>query len=178
MLANREPRRAGSAKWRAVAVWRRGDGLNVSFDDARGLWHDFTTGEGGGVLDLVVRICGGSRQEALRWLADFAGYPLDDRQFSASQRAEWAREHRQIALELPKARLWRRAALALGDHELNELKAALADLKLRRPGVGEIAYWTAQLTAWRRLDGAALVEEYLNWARREPHLTRGWYTPR
>lgn len=60
-LVGKEPRRSGSDTWRAVAVWRGGDGFNVSLDDARGIWHDFTTGEGGGVLDLVVRIRGGSR---------------------------------------------------------------------------------------------------------------------
>src|SRR5690348_3829959 len=70
-LAGKEPRRAGSDNWRAVAVWRGGDGFNVSMDDVRGLWHDFTTDEGGGVLDLVVRIRGGTRQDALRWLAEF-----------------------------------------------------------------------------------------------------------
>jgi hypothetical protein len=58
-------------------VWRDGDGLNVSLDDNRRVWHDFVTDEGGGVLDLIVQIRGGSRQEALRWLADFAGMIID-----------------------------------------------------------------------------------------------------
>src|SRR5689334_18557606 len=69
-LTGKEPRRSGVNRWRAVAVWRGGDGFNVSLDDGRGLWHDFTTGEGGGILDLVVRVVGGSRQDALRWVAD------------------------------------------------------------------------------------------------------------
>jgi hypothetical protein len=69
-------------------AWRR-----LSLNDARNVWHDFTTNEGGGVLDLVVRICGGPRLDALRWLADFAGVPLDSRELSATQRADWAKSH-------------------------------------------------------------------------------------
>ena len=89
----------------------------------------------------MVRICGGSRQDALRWLADFAGLPLENRLLSATQRADWARQHRLIKRELPRARLWQRAALALGDQVLDNLKAALADPKLPRPEIGEFASW-------------------------------------
>jgi hypothetical protein len=156
-----------------VAKWRGGDGFNVSLDDARGLWHDFLTGEGGGVLDLVVRVRGGSRQDALRWVADLVGCPLDVHPLPAFERARWAKERRQIELELPKARLWRRAALALGEQVLNGLKAALVDPKLPRPPIDEIARWTAQLTTWRHLDDAGLVAEYLWWAQHQRHLTGG-----
>jgi hypothetical protein len=159
---------------RARAFYREGDNrVAVSLNDEKGCWHDFVTGEGGGVLDLVVRVRGGSRQDALRWAADFVGCPLDDRPLSAFERALWAKRQQQIALELPKARLWRRAAVALAEQVLAGLKAALADPTLTRPGVGEIAHWTTQLAGWRRLDGTALVAEFLWWAEHEPHLTRG-----
>jgi hypothetical protein len=156
-----------------VAKWRDGDGFNVSLDDALGVWHDFPTGEGGGVLDLVVRVRGGSRQDALRWVADLVGCPLDDHRLSAFERARWAKQRRQIELELPKARLWRRATLALADEILDELKSALADPTLPRPPIDEIAWWTAQLATWRRLDDSGLVEEYLWWAQHQPRLTAG-----
>jgi hypothetical protein len=172
-LVGKEPRRTGSTTFRAAAIWRDGDGLNVSLNDARGVWHDFTANEGGGVLDLVIRIRGGTRQDALRWTADFAGFSLDDRPLSATESAHWARQRRQVELELPKARLWRRAAVALSEQVLEGLKAALTDPKLPRPEIGEIAYWTTQLTSWRRLDGAALVAEYLWWAEHQPRLTGG-----
>lgn len=58
-LTGRQPHRTGRDTWRAVATWRDGDGLNVSGDDARGVWHDFAANEGGGVLDLIVRVRGG-----------------------------------------------------------------------------------------------------------------------
>ena len=133
VLTGKQPRPSGPNAWRGPAVWRGGDGHNVSLNDTRNIWHDFTANEGGGVLDLVVRICGGSRQDALRWLADFAGVPLDNRQLSATERADWAKQQRLIKRELPRARLWQRAALALGDQVLENLKAALADPKLLRP---------------------------------------------
>jgi len=51
--SRKEPRRTGSQVWRAAAVWRGGDSLNVSVDNGRGVWHDFTTGESGGVRDPI-----------------------------------------------------------------------------------------------------------------------------
>jgi hypothetical protein len=172
-LTGREPRRTGSETLRAVAVWRDGDGFNVSLDDTRGLWHDFTTGEGGGVLDLVVRVRGGSRQDALRWVADLVGCPLDDRPLSAFDRTRWVKQQRQIERELPKARLWRRSVLALGEEVLDQFKTTLVDPTLPWPAVGEIARWTAQLATWHRLDDAGLVAEYLWWAQHQPLLTGG-----
>jgi hypothetical protein len=173
VLTGKQPRRVGSDAWRATAVWRGGDGPNVSLNDTRNVWHDFATNEGGGVLDLVVRICGGSRQDALRWLADFAGVPLENGRLSPKERADWAEQQRRINRELPKARLWQRTAVALGDQVLDTLKAALADSKLPRPEIGEIAFWTSQITSWRRMAGAELVDEYLWWAGHQPRLTAG-----
>lgn len=171
-LTGREARRVGAEKTRGVATWRDGSGLNVSMDDARGVWHDFVTGDGGGVLDLVVLIRGGSRHDALRWLRDFTGCGFD-RPLSLPERKRWVRRRRQIEFELPRAALWRRGAIGLGEQLLDQLKAALWDAKLPRPDPGEIAYWTAQLRAWRRLQGEALVTEYQQWVRNDPHFTSG-----
>lgn len=57
------------------------------------------------MIDLVVRVRGGSRPDALRWLADLAGIPLDNRPLSASERARWAAERRAIEKDLPAAEL-------------------------------------------------------------------------
>jgi hypothetical protein len=99
-----KPRRTGQDTCRAPAIWRAGDGFNVSMDDARGLWHDFTTGEGGGVPDLVGRIRGSSRADALRWSADLAGVPIEDEPLPAEKRDRWAREWQQLERNLPAAR--------------------------------------------------------------------------
>jgi hypothetical protein len=71
VLTEKRPRPVGPNSWRGPAVWRGGDGHNVSLNDTRNVWHDFTANEGGGVLDLVVRICGGSRQDALPLASGF-----------------------------------------------------------------------------------------------------------
>lgn len=42
VLTGKQPQRVGSDAWRGPAVWRGGDGLNVSLNDTRNLWHDFT----------------------------------------------------------------------------------------------------------------------------------------
>lgn len=47
---------------------RFGRNGSLSIDLARGLWRDHEAGTGGGVLDLVCRVRGGSRADAARWL--------------------------------------------------------------------------------------------------------------
>jgi hypothetical protein len=60
--------------------------LNVSLDDSSGVWHDFVSGDGGGILCLVMRLRGCTKRDALMWLADFVGVPLDDRPMFAGER--------------------------------------------------------------------------------------------
>ncbi len=50
------------------AQWRYGGKGSLAVDVARGLFTDFETGEGGGLLDLVRWVRGGSRADAARWL--------------------------------------------------------------------------------------------------------------
>jgi putative DNA primase/helicase len=47
---------------------RYGRKRSLSIDLRKNVWKDFETGEGGGVLDLVVRELGGNRRDAARWL--------------------------------------------------------------------------------------------------------------
>jgi hypothetical protein len=75
--------------------------------------------------------------------------------------------------ELPKARLWQRAALALGDEVLDSLKAGLTDSKLPHPEIDEVAFWTSQIASWRQMADAELVDEYLWWAGHQPRLVPG-----
>jgi hypothetical protein len=170
-LGGPELRRGGHDHYRGRAWWRDGDGLSISLDDARGVWYDHRDGEGGGILDLVIHVHGGTRAEALHYVAGIAGVALDDTPFSAADRARWVKQQRQIERELPKARLWLRSALALGEEVLADLKAPLADQTLPWPPIGEIARWTALLEAWHRLDGAGLVAEYRAWTKHNPVLT-------
>jgi hypothetical protein len=165
------PRRTGTDRWRAPAKWRGGNGLTVSMDDSRGCWHDFKTDDHGGILDLVVQVRGGTRQEALRWCAAMAGVALEGKPLSPGDRARWARERRALERDLPTARYWRRSALLLCDERLVLLKAALFDPIAPTPAFGEIADWTREHARLSRIDGAALVEVYREAMRREPHVT-------
>jgi hypothetical protein len=140
-------------------------------DDSRGVWHDFVTGEGGGILDLAVLVRGGTRQEALRWVADLIGKPLDGRALPTVDRFSWARRQRLIEAHLPSATIWRRTAVALGEMVLDELKEMLWDRTLPDDEVADIARWTAMVARWRRLEGSDLVEAYTYWTERQPLWT-------
>lgn len=72
-LGGQKPRRDG----RTRAFWRNGDGYSIALNDERNSWRDFRDSVGGGVIDLIQLVNGGSRLDALHWLADFAGEKLD-----------------------------------------------------------------------------------------------------
>jgi hypothetical protein len=140
-------------------------------NDSRGVWHDFATNEGGGILALVIRVRGGGRADALRWVADLAGVPLDDMPICAEDRARWAVERRDIERTLLTALYWRRAAVCIAEELLESLKGALFNLALPQPDVGEIASVENLLGSLRRVDGGALVREYRLWLERFPGHT-------
>jgi len=156
---------------RGPAFWRGGDGFNVSLEDPRGVWHDFTTDEGGGVLDLVVQVRGGNRADALRWLADLAGVRMDDTPLSPGDRERWMAERRALERDLPAARYWRRAAGNMAEELLDSLKAALVDPMLPQPDIGEIGHVENMLRSLQRIDGAALVGDFRWWLSRFPGMT-------
>jgi hypothetical protein len=140
-------------------------------DDSKNVFHDFADGSGGGVLDLVIRVRGVSRQDAFKWLADFVGMPLQDQPLSTEQRQRWARERQLIEQHLPEAQYWRRAMVKLTDELLDSLKAALFDSTLPWPEVNEIYRTERLLARLRRMDGAGLVTEYCSQAKKQPHIT-------
>jgi hypothetical protein len=170
-LAGGKPRQCGAGKFRARAEWRGGDGLSISLDDDRGVWFDFVTGEGGGVLDLVQLVRGGTRQEALRWVADLAGLPLADNQLSPTDRAEWIKKRQDLERDLPDARRWQRASVNMTEDLLTTLKAALFDPTLPQPDTFEIYDVEQMLARLRRLDGAELVTDYRWWVEHYPGMT-------
>jgi hypothetical protein len=90
---------------RGVAHWRRGMNFSVALNDQKGAWHDHVTGEGGGMVDLVVAVHGGTRREALEWLAALAGVELSPQ--TREQARNWARE----AQETTRALEWKRELL-------------------------------------------------------------------
>jgi hypothetical protein len=171
-LTGRQPKPTGKGTFRGVAAWRAGaKGLNVSLDDSRGVWHDFVSGDGGGILCLIMRLRGCSKQDALKWLSEFTGVPLEDKPMSAGEKARYAERQRLIARELPRARDWRRAAIDLCEETLDHLRAAFFDPTLGTPDTYGMRDVTRQLTRLQQMDGAALVDEYVEWCNHSPELT-------
>jgi hypothetical protein len=74
---------------RGRAFWRGGEGRNVVFDDRKNCWWDHAASEGGGVLDLIIRVREGDRKAAVQWLSQAAGIPL--RNLSPEQKRVHAR---------------------------------------------------------------------------------------
>jgi hypothetical protein len=105
-LTGEKPRRTGAGKYRARAVWRNGDGLNVSLDNSRNTWFDFRDGCGGGVLGLIVQVRGASRQKALRWLADFACMSIDH-PLTRAEREQYRRQSATAEREATELVWWR-----------------------------------------------------------------------
>jgi hypothetical protein len=164
------PRRTGRDTWRAKRPG--GDSKDaVSGDDARGVWHNFIDDSGGGVLDLIVQFRGGSRQDALRWLAEFAGIPLQDKPLSPAERQRWARERQEVEQHIANAQYWRRAAVNLVEDTLHQLKGALFDPTQPQPKVNEIYGTERVLARLKRIEGAELVAEYRGWAAEQPRIT-------
>jgi hypothetical protein len=160
---------------RISAPWRETRDRNVSLNDSAGLYCDHVDGDrGGGILDFVSRVRSCSRRDALRWCADLAGVPIDDTPLSAADRAHWAQEKRAIERDLPAARYWRRAAVALTEELLCVLKSQIFDpLEKDPPTIVELKDLTAMLASLQRFGDSALVAEYRAWRDREPGLTAG-----
>jgi hypothetical protein len=170
-LGGSDLRRTSSDSWRGKAVWRDGDGFNVSFDDSRGVWHDFVDDNGGGVLDLVRCMRGGTKLEAIKWLADFTGVDLDV-EIPPEQREQWAAERRSFEQDLQQAKYFCRAAAALTEEALDKAKDAFFEPTPEKPEIhpSELRNLTAQLERFRSKSDAVIVEEYRIWMVQHP----GW----
>jgi hypothetical protein len=105
---------------RGRAFWRKGDGYNVSLDDAKAAWYDFRDGIGGGLLDLVEKARDCDRKAALKWLAGFCGVALDSKPLTPAEGQLWARAKCEGPALARRAGWWLWARKA----QLDERKAA------------------------------------------------------
>jgi hypothetical protein len=177
-------------KNRSQAFWRSGDGWSVSLSDDRGAWFDHRDGIGGGVLDLIQHVRGGSRADALHWLADSGGVPLNNRPLSPPDRRRYAQARRD-APELGRvALLWwierrreleeyKAEALERGDlaaliepareHHLLGLLGAEGIVRAYLRAAGEQPEHTAALVGdgerWAQWSAAAIAALIAQWAR-------------
>jgi hypothetical protein len=121
----------------------------------------------------------GGRAEALRWVADANGLPLSGSALSAIERADWAEQRRQLQRDIPDARLWQRAAIRIADDLLHELKSRLfeptpAPADLSEPihiDGAEINRLEHMLARFKRIENAALVDDYGWWRTNHPGMT-------
>jgi hypothetical protein len=143
---------------RGRAFWRGGEGFNVSLDDQKNVWHDFVANEGGGVLDLVMRIRGCDRRGAYTWVA--AEFTLPTSDLTPAEREAHARQRAYHHADLRNAQMFAVAAYQLADALLEDLDAC--DLQ-RGP--------LTRLIASLRTDAGILLE-YRQWRERHPTLTR------
>jgi len=160
----------GLHRGRGQAFWRNGDGWNIALDDSKGTWFDHARSEGGGIVDLIILVRGGSRQDALRWLADLAGIELDDSPTDPKQRAQWIREQRAFKRDLADARYWVRAATLLIESDLAVEKSKLFDPTAGQPDFGLIDSYEAILGRVRGIGDLTLVEEYRAFRTADPRM--------
>jgi hypothetical protein len=80
----------------ARAFWRDGDNPQaVSLNDVKGCWYDHRDHVGGGVLDLIRRVRGGTRSDALEWLAELNGVSVDSRPLRDRASITATQQHRR-----------------------------------------------------------------------------------
>jgi hypothetical protein len=135
---------------RGPAFWRGGDGFNVALNDSKGAWFDHASGEGGGVLDLVQKVRGTTKADALRWLADLTGVAFDER----------PRSSMTVHAYSDAARI-RHDALYFSDAARNMAEWSLEVLSTTD---AERAVHTALLAALR----ASPETEYHDWLKHQP----------
>ena len=166
-LIGTKPRRTGRNTSRGPATWRGGEGFNVALDDSRGTWYDHVTGDHGGVLALIQRVRCCTRSEALRWLSDSFGLPLDNKPMS---RAERERYKRACDDAIPLARsawLWYQERLA----DLDDLKCSAVDLQAGTMDVDLLATAAQEHHRLSGLDAVGVVREYVHAQRQNPDDT-------
>jgi hypothetical protein len=143
-----EPLRQSGAQFRGRAFWRDGDGWNVSVEAGKGVWKDFAANHGGGVLDLVVQVRGGSRAEAAQWLG------LTSESVEMSERRRWAARRARAERIGQGADDWRSGLLEL----LEEAKAEA----FRSGDMGTLELAASALYRAQRASSATIIEMFLS----------------
>jgi hypothetical protein len=148
---------------RGRAFWRDGDGFNVSLSNDKDCWHDFASGDGGGVLDLVQRVRGGTRAEALHFVAEVAGLPLDDKPLSPRRRQVYAAYRHQAGSLAQQCAWWVRASI----QELERIKAQANE----NDDFHALSWSSRELYRMQQAVPSALMARFLNAMRDHPKNT-------
>lgn len=159
---------------------RRGKMWHCIFhDDGRpsasirnGRFHCFACGINLDVIDFVIRVQRTDFKGALAYLGDRYGVPLRSWRLPPAHRPRYVQEQRDLERDLPDALRWKSTASAMAEVLLARLKAPLADPAAGTAEPDEIFCFEKFLLRLRRLEGAALVDEYRRWAK-DSQLTPG-----
>ena len=151
---------------RGQALWRGGEGWNVSLNRDRGAWYDFGAARGGGLLDLVMVALARDRSSALTWLQQHCGLdPL--RPLSPQERREWANRHRRAEEKAQRVMHWHVGLI----RNLEQAKVDTYQGYVAHPGQQEERSWDdacRRLYQAQRLGGAALMAAYRNALEQDP----------
>jgi hypothetical protein len=148
---------------RGAAFWRDSRDFNVSVSDEKGGWHDFVSGDGGGVLDLIQHVRGGSRADALKFVAELAGLTLDSRPLTRQEKCTHAEHLRQAGNLAQQCAWWVRAY----GQELERTKASAYE-----HGDWDTLAWSArELYQIQTAVPAALMDRYLKAMNADPERT-------
>ena len=107
----------------------------------------------------------------LRYLGEKYGVPLQSRQLRPQERAQYARQQRDLKRLLPAAHRWQRSAIFMSYAVLARLKAPLEDPKDGPVLPDEIRCFEEFLRLLRRMEGVALVDEYRRWTKDNRQFT-------
>ncbi len=152
-------------KNRGKAFWRDGGGYNVSLNDRKGCWHDFVSGDAGGVLDLVQQVRGGSRAEALKYVADIAGVTLDAKPMSHPQKRRHAKRMVLAGNLAQQCAWWARAYI----NALEYTKAGAYD----RDDFDTLCWSSRELYKIQKAIPSALMNRFLKAMEGDPEETNG-----
>ena len=122
---------------------------------------------------ILVRCYSGCPQEAVIAALKAMGLWECPKSLTAAERAQWARQQRDVEQHLPDALLWRRAALSIAEDMLTGLKASLFDpAEPAFSRVDEIGNLTSLIDHLSGLTDSSLVAEFLESRRENPKLVR------
>jgi hypothetical protein len=148
---------------RGAAFRRDSRDFNVSVSDEKGVWHDFVSGDGGGVLDLIQHVRGGSRADALKFVAELAGLTLDSRPLTRQERRTHAKHLHQAGNLAQQCAWWVRAY----SQELERTKA----MAYEHSDWNTLAWSARELYQIQTAVPAALMDRYLKAMNTDPERT-------
>jgi hypothetical protein len=158
------------------AFWRGGDGWSVALNEDSSIWFDHRDNVGGGVLDLITHVRGGTRREALKWLADWQGVQLDGARWSNENRRRYAKASRQAPELARAATLWlteRRAELEqIKVDALEQIEAAREHGKDSMPAVMALERAASEHHLLALMKNEGIVGAYVMARRDHPKQTR------